>query len=182
MTLEVAGHCSCRAAIVVTASGGGVQLCAMAARICWNFTKPRPATSTAIAATTRISRLFMSSSLSPCSINVDATFLDQRAGGARHLRAGHPVISQRRDLIEPGAGEIVLPRQHQEVRGEPRRVPVPLRRELDLRRLAAGARRFDPLARGLERGRGIEDLRADRLSDANQIRLGLPLDVRSEEH
>src|SRR5437762_4872108 len=118
MTLVVAGHCSRRAAIVVTASGGGDQVCAMAAWICWNFTKPRPATSTANAETTIIIRLFMTSSLSPCSINVDAAFFDQRPGGAPHLGASHPVVGKSRDLIEPGSGQIVLARQHQEIRGE----------------------------------------------------------------
>src|SRR2546426_9185126 len=179
MTLAVAGHCSCRAAIVVTASGGGCQApCAIATRICWNLRKPRPTTSTAIAKSTKIIRLFTSgSSLSPCSVNVDAAILDQRPGGARHLGASHPVVRQSRNLIEACPGEIVLPGQNQEVRGEPRRVPVPLRLELDLGRLAPGAGRLDSLARGLERGRGVEHFRADRLSNARQIGLGLPLEA-----
>src|SRR6267142_1976244 len=131
MTLVVAGHCSCGAAIVVTASGGGDQVCAMAAWICWNFRKPRPATSTASAETTRIIRFFITSSLSPCSVDVDAAFFDQGPGGARHLGASHPVVCKSRDLIEPGSGQIILARQHQEVRGEPGLVPVLLGRELN---------------------------------------------------
>src|SRR6185312_11456921 len=161
--LVVAGQCSWRAAIVVTASGGADQVCAMAARICWNFMKPRPATSTANAVIVRITDFFMTSSLSPCSVDVDAAFFDQGPGGAPHLGAGHPVVCKSRDLVEPGSGQIVLARQHQEVRGESGLVAVLLGRELNLGRLASGAGRLDPLARGIERGRGIENLRADRL-------------------
>ena len=64
LTLE--GQRSRRATIVVTASGGGCHdaPCAMAVRICWNFTKPRPTTSNSIDASTRIIRLAMSES--PC--------------------------------------------------------------------------------------------------------------------
>src|SRR5947208_1299588 len=152
----------------------------MAAWICWNFTKPRPATSTANAETTIIIRLFMTSSLSPCSINVDAAFFDQRPGGAPHLGASHPVVGKSRDLIEPGSGQIVLARQHQEIRGEAGLVPVLFSGELNLGRLAPRAGRLDPLTRGLQRGRGVEDLRADRLPHAHQVRLGLPLDVAGD--
>src|SRR5713101_6776252 len=142
----------------------------MAARICWNFTKPRPATRTAIAKSAINIRFFMTdTSLSPRSIHVNATFLNQRSGGAGHLGASHPVVGQSGDLIEPRLREIVLPGQHQEVGGEPRGVSVPFRLELDLGCLAAGACRLDSLARGLERGRGIENLGTDRLSHARQI-------------
>src|SRR5436309_7135404 len=179
MTLETAGHCSWLAAIVVTASGGGCQPpCAIAVRICWNFTKPRPATSTAIAMTTKIIRFLMSgSSLSSCSIEVDTAFLNQRSGCARHLGACRPVVGKSRNFVEPRAGQVVLARQHQEVRRKPRVVSIALGRKLDLRRFAARPGRFDPLARRFQSRGGIENLGADGLADADQIRFGLTLDV-----
>ena len=43
IALNVAGHSSCSATMVVTASGGGWNAapCAIAVWICWNFTKPK---------------------------------------------------------------------------------------------------------------------------------------------
>ena len=64
IALSVAGHSACCATMVVTASGGGWNAApwAMAVWICWNFTKPRPATKTTVTVSITIIRFAMSSS------------------------------------------------------------------------------------------------------------------------
>ena len=64
IALNVSGHSSCCATTVVTASGGGWKAApsAMAVWICWNFTKPRPATITIVTVSMPIIRLNMTRS------------------------------------------------------------------------------------------------------------------------
>src|SRR5687768_11691974 len=58
IAFNVAGHSSCCATTVVTASGGGWKAapCAMAVWICWNLTKPSPATITSVTVSITIIR------------------------------------------------------------------------------------------------------------------------------
>src|SRR2546426_2217099 len=106
MPFSAAGQCSSRATIVVTASGGGRQdiPCAMAVRICRNFTKPIASTKTIIAASISIIRFLMRSLLLAVqAADIDSTVLEQRAAGSRHFGTRSAVISERRDLVEPCA-------------------------------------------------------------------------------
>src|SRR5207249_5625278 len=61
MAARLAGHCSRRVTIVVTASGGGwkEECCAMAVLTCRYFTAPTAVMKTAIPKTIRIIRFFM---------------------------------------------------------------------------------------------------------------------------
>ena len=79
--------------------------------------------------------------------------------------------------VEPGAGKVVLAREHQEIRGEPGLVSVALCRELHFRGLAPRLGGLDPLSRGLERRCSVQHLGLDRLPRLVDGRFGLPLDV-----
>src|SRR5258706_6588394 len=166
--------------MVVTASGGGCHEApwAIAARIWKNFSDPIAAMKTTIAASMIAILLFtIRSSLTSLFTHIDAAILDQRSGRALHFRLCHPVVGPGRDLIELGLRQVVLAREHEEVGREPRVIPVALGRELNLGGLAARLGRFDPLPRGLDRGGGVQNLRLDGLPNADQVRLGLLLDV-----
>src|SRR5262245_56195637 len=172
-----AGQRASPATTVVTASGGGCQLapCAIAAWIWKNFTAPIATMNKPIADSMMIIRFFMMNSSLTRPSDIDAAVFDEGAGRTRHLGAGGAVVGESRDLVELGAREIDLPRQHQEVGGEPGRVPVALGGELDLGGLAPRARRLDPLSGGLELGRGIQHLGANPLARLFQRDLGLAL-------
>src|SRR5688500_6785645 len=64
IAFNVAGHSSCCATTGVTASGGGWKAapCAMAVWICWNLTKPSPATITSVTVSITIIRFNILSS------------------------------------------------------------------------------------------------------------------------
>src|SRR5512132_3813186 len=90
-------------------------------------------------------------------VELDAAVFDQLAGRARQLGARRPVVREGRDLVEPGPGQVVLPRENQEVGGESGVVPVALGGQLHLRRLAPRARGLDALPGGFHGRRRVQD-------------------------
>src|SRR6266540_2372247 len=188
MALKFAGHCSCRATIVVTASGGGwkEEFCAMAVLTCRYFTAPMAEMNTAIANNIRIIRFFMRarppiSTREPVTgrassgrvLDFDASLLEQDARGAGELSLRLAVVGQCRGLGDPGVGQVVLTSQDEEVGRKTHLEPLLFGVELRFGRDSRGSGRFDPLARRVEREDGVADLGLDLLLGRRNADRGL---------
>ena len=105
---------------------------------------------------------------------VDGPIAQQRAAGAGELGEGAPIGRGRGRVGDLGGGQVVLPRQHEERGGRAGGEAILLGAQLDLGGGAGGARRFDALAGGLERGGGVAHFDGDLDADPLARRGDLP--------
>src|SRR6266508_2615251 len=188
ISARFAGHCSCRATIVVTASGGGWKdECSLMAFLTWPyFTAPMAVMKTAMANAISVIRFFMRArppistgesvtgrASSRRFLDFDAPLLEQDAGGAGELGLRLAVVGQRRGLGDPGVGQVVLTSQDEEVCRKTHLEPLLFGVELRLGGDSRGSGCFDPLACRVEREDRVADLGLDLLLGRRDADRGL---------